>query len=183
MSVRKLTSVQEARRVLRERRKRCERAMNASTIRDALRDVERQAWPRDASAWTPSTVTMLLRATSRRKKAALARAVRRLPGREISDVVTVQRRSDGTMRFWITRVSNLALPQFLKGDPRRQRGGTASAWASREVVVSRCQCTNDDLVAIDTLLDHGDKYAERLAKECAKGGGVLEGLKRRRRKR
>jgi len=51
-------------------------------------------------------------------------------------------------------------------------------------VATKCPCSAEDLVAIDTIAEiTGDKHAERLAKQCAKGGGVLEGAPRLRRRR
>lgn len=53
------------------------------------------------------------------------------------------------------------------------------------VPVPRCTCSADDLTALDALMESGTKEekvkAERIAKDCAKGGGILEGSKRRRR--
>ena len=50
----------------------------------------------------------------------------------------------------------------------------------RRELLAPTPCTSEDLVAIDKLLEIGDKRAAKLAVACKRGGGILEGSRRRR---
>ena len=67
--------------------------------------------------------------------------------------------------------------------PTMGRGGVQRWLKRRHIYAERCPCTSKDLVAIDALLQVGDKDAERLAVACSTGGGILEGMRLKRRRR
>lgn len=129
----------------------------------------------------------------------------------VTEVLLAVRKKDGRVAWDVRRFEHngedwdprgvpdaWALPKalpFTQFGPRgrkeamRTRAAALSEWARARVrsVAERCPCTDEDLVAIDTLLESGSPMErpkiERLAIACRRGGGVLEGLKLRRRKK
>ena len=187
MSVRKLTSVQEARRVLRERRQRC-------AGRDFLDAMVQDHGQRMGFSLGKEEVAAVARGVGRRKfpfGVVVGRARSGLhirPGVAVVDWVSAAVRRDGAV---YVRLSEGAVPErdlaiaegvrFMENPARFVK----ESRAQRRYAFKKCgPCTERELVAIDALLEVGDKRAEKLAKACAKGGGVLEGsLKKRRRRK
>jgi len=73
---------------------------------------------------------------------------------------------------------------FFGSAPLRRGEGDWRAWA-RDPRRGRvqCPCTDREMVAIDALLERGDKQAAKLAVACRRGGGALQGTSKKRRRK
>jgi len=112
----------------------------------------------------------------------LTSADKRWDARTVQEVFA-QRNKDGTIS-WSACLWADDGQEGAPCDPTRARNLNRRGRPTFQHKIDKCPCTEEDRVAIDALLEVGDARAEKLAKACAKGGGVLEGsLKKRRRRK
>lgn len=202
MSVRKITNVQEARRILVQRRQRCSASYLGADIEQARDRIRRESERPDIPFMLSARQILdTVRSAGRVKGKHLRRIVSDagLPDAETVLVDTVRavkgrygaRRKPG-VAWQAYRSESVDWDRSLRAKGHDQRfvlEPTASVrwpFAAGDMnggLYVPCPCTEKEMVAIDALLETGDKYAERLAKQCAKGGGILEGVKRLRRRK
>ena len=195
MSIRKLTNIQQARRILRERRKRCERqGADEREFDHSIHGARLEINP-PTFLLSKNEIAQVIRAVSHQPSPfGLMRRNDEDMGRDarmVDDVLAAKRRNgsvswrlrrqvlagrvDGLITRQLSRDQALDLIELARSRNTREDSGTR--------IARRCACNERERVAIDALLETGDRYAERLAKECAKGGGVLEGTRKRRRRK
>lgn len=146
MSVRRLSSLQKARRVLRERHQRC--------IMRRLSGVKGSLDRSGARLWSDSEIGTLVREAKRRGRAQFTK---NRDGWQYE--INARQRAHGI--------------DVSGNDWNRFKPGMFYYLLANH---DKCPCTPQEFVAIDTLLETGDRYAEHLAVKCRNGGsGVLEG--------